>query len=173
MEVCRSLTETSTLATPSTPLGCLRHSPSGTRQARGVTLDVKNKNVIITELPPGVASNTVQDRIRALVESGELAGVEDDARGVAVGDENARHARVGADGGAGLGIVGVARADAGAGIGLNPNLVALAHGFAHRKGCHADAILVILDFLRNANEHGALPDEGRTVSELLSKKFPN
>src|SRR6476661_2090684 len=31
----------------------------------------------ITELPPGVASSTVQDRIRALVESGELSGVAD------------------------------------------------------------------------------------------------
>lgn len=41
------------------------------------TLSVEGKNVIITELPPGVASNTVQERIRALVESGELAGVAD------------------------------------------------------------------------------------------------
>ncbi|MEX3771331.1 DNA gyrase subunit A, partial [Mycolicibacterium fortuitum] len=41
------------------------------------TLTVDGKNVVITELPPGVASNTVQDRIRALVESGELSGVAD------------------------------------------------------------------------------------------------
>lgn len=41
------------------------------------TLSVEGKNCIITELPPGVASNTVQDRIRALVESGELSGVAD------------------------------------------------------------------------------------------------
>ncbi|VEG47092.1 DNA gyrase/topoisomerase IV subunit A [Mycolicibacterium flavescens] len=41
------------------------------------TLSVDGKNVLITELPPGVASNTVQERIRALVESGELAGVAD------------------------------------------------------------------------------------------------
>ncbi|MGE2732749.1 DNA gyrase subunit A [Mycolicibacterium vaccae] len=41
------------------------------------TLSVEGKNVIITELPPGVASNTVQERIRALVESGELSGVAD------------------------------------------------------------------------------------------------
>ncbi|MCV7282215.1 topoisomerase IV [Mycolicibacterium flavescens] len=41
------------------------------------TLSVDGKNVIITELPPGVASNTVQERIRALVESGELSGVAD------------------------------------------------------------------------------------------------
>ncbi len=41
------------------------------------TLSVDGKNVVITELPPGVASNTVQERIRALVESGELSGVAD------------------------------------------------------------------------------------------------
>ena len=38
------------------------------------TVSVDGKNVVITELPPGVASTTVQDRIRALVESGELSG---------------------------------------------------------------------------------------------------
>ena len=38
------------------------------------TVSVDGKNVVITELPPGVASNTVQERIRALVESGELSG---------------------------------------------------------------------------------------------------
>jgi DNA gyrase subunit A len=41
------------------------------------TVTVDGKNCIITELPPGVASNTVQERIRALVESGELPGVAD------------------------------------------------------------------------------------------------
>ncbi len=41
------------------------------------TVSVDGKNVVITELPPGVASNTVQERIRALVESGELSGVAD------------------------------------------------------------------------------------------------
>lgn len=41
------------------------------------TISVEGKNCIITELPPGVASNTVQDRIRALVESGEMSGVAD------------------------------------------------------------------------------------------------
>ena len=41
------------------------------------TVSVDGKNVIITELPPGVASNTVQERIRALVESGEMPGVAD------------------------------------------------------------------------------------------------
>lgn len=41
------------------------------------TVSVEGKNCIVTELPPGVASNTVQDRIRALVESGELSGVAD------------------------------------------------------------------------------------------------
>jgi DNA gyrase subunit A len=41
------------------------------------TLSVDGKNVIVTELPPGVASSTVQDRIRALVESGDLPGVAD------------------------------------------------------------------------------------------------
>jgi len=41
------------------------------------TVSVDGKNVIVTELPPGVASNTVQERIRALVESGEMSGVAD------------------------------------------------------------------------------------------------
>ena len=41
------------------------------------TVSVDGKNVVVTELPPGVASSTVQERIRALVESGELAGVAD------------------------------------------------------------------------------------------------
>lgn len=41
------------------------------------TVSVDGKNCIITELPPGVASNTVQERIRALVESGEMSGVAD------------------------------------------------------------------------------------------------
>ena len=41
------------------------------------TITVDGKNCVITELPPGVASNTVQDRIRTLVESGEMSGVAD------------------------------------------------------------------------------------------------
>ncbi|MGV0871492.1 DNA gyrase subunit A [Mycolicibacterium sp. XJ879] len=41
------------------------------------TVSVEGKNCIITELPPGIASNTVQERIRALVDSGELSGVAD------------------------------------------------------------------------------------------------
>ena len=41
------------------------------------TVSVDGKNCIVTELPPGVASNTVQERIRALVESGEMPGVAD------------------------------------------------------------------------------------------------
>ena len=48
----------------------------GSFTVRG-TVSVDGKNCVITELPPGVASNTVQDRIRALVESGEMAGVAD------------------------------------------------------------------------------------------------
>lgn len=48
----------------------------GALTVRG-TVSVDGKNCIITELPPGVASNTVQDRIRALVESGEMSGVAD------------------------------------------------------------------------------------------------
>ncbi len=40
-------------------------------------MSVDGKNCIVTELPPGVASNTVQERIRALVESGEMSGVAD------------------------------------------------------------------------------------------------
>ena len=53
---------------------CIRDR--GQLTVRG-TVSVDGKNCIITELPPGVASNTVQDRIRALVESGELSGVAD------------------------------------------------------------------------------------------------
>ncbi len=41
------------------------------------TVAVDGKNVIVTEVPPGVASSTVQERIRALVESGEMSGVAD------------------------------------------------------------------------------------------------
>ena len=41
------------------------------------TVTIDGKNVVVTELPPGVASNTVQERIRALVESGEMSGVAD------------------------------------------------------------------------------------------------
>jgi DNA gyrase subunit A len=41
------------------------------------TVSVDGKNVIVTELPPGVASSTVQERVRALVESGEMSGVAD------------------------------------------------------------------------------------------------
>ncbi|MDX1892024.1 DNA gyrase subunit A [Mycolicibacterium sp. 050158] len=41
------------------------------------TVSVDGKNVIVTELPPGVASSTVQERIRSLVESGDLPGVAD------------------------------------------------------------------------------------------------
>ena len=38
---------------------------------------VEGRNVVITELPPGVASSTVQDRIRSLIEGGDLPGVAD------------------------------------------------------------------------------------------------
>jgi DNA gyrase subunit A len=48
----------------------------GALTVRG-TVSVDGKNCVITELPPGVASNTVQERIRALVDSGELSGVAD------------------------------------------------------------------------------------------------
>ena len=40
-------------------------------------VDVEGRNVVITELPPGVASSTVQERIRSLVEGGDLPGVAD------------------------------------------------------------------------------------------------
>jgi DNA gyrase subunit A len=40
-------------------------------------LAVEGRNVVITELPPGVASSTVQERIRALIEGGDLPGVAD------------------------------------------------------------------------------------------------
>ncbi|MEN4464266.1 DNA gyrase subunit A [Mycolicibacterium fortuitum] len=43
---------------------------------RGTTV-VDGKTITITELPPGVASSTVQERIRALVESGEAPGIAD------------------------------------------------------------------------------------------------
>ncbi|MGV0993309.1 MAG: DNA gyrase subunit A [Mycobacterium sp.] len=40
-------------------------------------LTVEGRNVVITELPPGVASSTVQDRIRSLIDGGDLPGVAD------------------------------------------------------------------------------------------------
>lgn len=41
------------------------------------TVTVADRSVLITELPPGVASSTVQEKIRSLVVSGELSGVAD------------------------------------------------------------------------------------------------
>ncbi len=38
---------------------------------------VDGRNVVITELPPGVASSTVQERIRSLITGGDLPGVAD------------------------------------------------------------------------------------------------
>ncbi len=70
------------------------------------------------------------------------------------------------------GIVGVGGADAGAGIGLHPDLVAVAHGFAHRHGRHADAVFVILDFLRYADEHvSVLPEMVRNIPRNRSNEF--
>lgn len=40
-------------------------------------LDVEGRTVVITELPPGVASSTVQERIRSLIDGGDLPGVAD------------------------------------------------------------------------------------------------
>ena len=40
-------------------------------------LAVEGRTVLITELPPGVASSTVQERIRALIDGGDLPGVSD------------------------------------------------------------------------------------------------
>lgn len=40
-------------------------------------LEVEGRTVVITELPPGVASSTVQDRIRSLIDGGDLPGVAD------------------------------------------------------------------------------------------------
>ena len=57
------------------------------------------------------------------------------------------------DRGAGLLVVFIGGADAAAGIRLDQDLVAVAHGLADAKGRHADAVFVILDFLRNADEH--------------------
>jgi DNA gyrase subunit A len=48
----------------------------GSFTVRG-TVSVEGRNVVITELPPGVASSTVQERIRALIEGGDLPGVAD------------------------------------------------------------------------------------------------
>jgi DNA gyrase subunit A len=48
----------------------------GSFTVRGkVTVD--GRNVVITELPPGVASSTVQERIRSLITGGDLPGVAD------------------------------------------------------------------------------------------------
>ena len=38
---------------------------------------VEGRNVVIAELPPGVASSTVQERIRSLIAGGDLPGVSD------------------------------------------------------------------------------------------------
>ncbi len=40
-------------------------------------VEVDGRSVVITELPPGVASSTVQERIRSLVDGGDLPGVVD------------------------------------------------------------------------------------------------
>lgn len=40
-------------------------------------VEVDGRTVVITELPPGVASSTVQERIRSLVDGGDLPGVVD------------------------------------------------------------------------------------------------
>jgi DNA gyrase subunit A len=40
-------------------------------------LSVEGRDVVITELPPGVASSTVQERIRSLIAGGDLPGVAD------------------------------------------------------------------------------------------------
>ncbi|HPX36714.1 MAG TPA: DNA gyrase subunit A [Mycobacterium sp.] len=48
----------------------------GSFTVRG-TLSVEGRNVVITELPPGVASSTVQERIRSLIAGGDLPGVAD------------------------------------------------------------------------------------------------
>ena len=48
----------------------------GAFTVRGTAV-VDGKTITITELPPGVASSTVQERIRALVESGEAPGIAD------------------------------------------------------------------------------------------------
>lgn len=40
-------------------------------------VEVDGRSVVITELPPGVASSTVQERIRSLVDGGDLPGVAD------------------------------------------------------------------------------------------------
>lgn len=48
----------------------------GSFTVRG-TVTVDGRNVVITELPPGVASSTVQERIRSLIDGGDLPGVAD------------------------------------------------------------------------------------------------
>ena len=48
----------------------------GSLTVRG-RLSVEGRNVVITELPPGVASSTVQERIRSLITGGDLPGVAD------------------------------------------------------------------------------------------------
>ena len=51
-------------------------SGRGSFTVRG-KLDVEGRTVVITELPPGVASSTVQERIRSLIDGGDLPGVAD------------------------------------------------------------------------------------------------
>ena len=59
----------------------------------------------------------------------------------------------GGDLGAGRGIGGIISADTDARLGLHPDLVAVGNIFAHRSRRQADAIFMILDFLRATDTH--------------------
>ena len=57
------------------------------------------------------------------------------------------------DAGAGCTVGIVVGTDAGTGAGFHEHIVPVCHIFAHGAGCQADAIFMILDFLRAADAH--------------------
>ncbi len=57
------------------------------------------------------------------------------------------------NGGTGQLVVFIADADTGAGTLLHHHLMSMRSDFAHARWCQADAIFMILDFLRYANQH--------------------
>ena len=59
--------------------------------------------------------------------------------------------------GAGRHVIGVVHADGVAGHGLDDDLVAVVGQLARAGRKQADAIFLVLDFLRNADEHLTLP----------------
>jgi hypothetical protein len=66
-------------------------------------------------------------------------------------------------------ILRIGGADSGTGLGFDPHLVTVVDQFAGALGREADAILVVLDFLRATDAHGGSPLDGRAYSHLREK----